>query len=59
MKQTTQIFLEGESPTLSVCITDVKCLLWIRMDFSFTTIRIFLISAALAGVMLIGGEQRF
>ena len=59
MKQTTQIFLEGESPTLSVCITDVKYLLWIRRNFSFTTITIFLIGATLAGVMLIGGEQRF
>ena len=59
MKQTTQIFLKGESPTLSVGITDVKYLLWICRNFSFTTIAIFLIRAMLAGVMLIGSEQRF
>ena len=51
MKKTTQIFLEGESPKLSVCITDVKYLLWIRRNFSFTTITIFLVGATLAGVM--------
>ena len=56
MNQTTQIFSEGQSPTLSACINYT---IWSRMNFSFATTAIFLISAALAGVILLEASGTF